>query len=82
MEKQKVRDEIAARFGKKNWLVKVLPVAYCLTGVLLMTAVPVYADGYLCNRKKCDANGLYGCSWHCDRGSSSLCSSMPFSYEF
>lgn len=37
MEKQKVRDEIAARFGKKNWLVKVLPVAYCLTGVLLMT---------------------------------------------
>lgn len=44
MEKQKVRDEIAARFGKKNWLVKVLPVAYCLTGVLLMTAVPVYAD--------------------------------------
>ena len=44
MEKQKVKDEIAARFGKKNWLVKALPIVYCVTGVLLMTAVPVYAD--------------------------------------
>ena len=44
MEKQKVKDEIAACFGKKNWLVKVLPIAYCAIGVLLMTAVPVYAD--------------------------------------
>lgn len=26
MEKQKVKDEIAARFGKKNWLVKALPI--------------------------------------------------------
>lgn len=51
MEKQKVRDEIAARFGKKNWLVKVLPVAYCLTGVLLMTAVPVYADDIFATAK-------------------------------
>lgn len=42
MEKQKVKDEIAARFGKKNWLVKALPIVYCVTGVLLMTAVPVY----------------------------------------
>ena len=41
MEKQKVKDEIAARFGKKNWLVKALPIVYCVTGVLLMTAVPV-----------------------------------------
>lgn len=38
MEKQKVKDEIAARFGKKNWLVKALPIVYCVTGVLLMTA--------------------------------------------
>ena len=44
MEKQKVKDEIAARFSKKNWLVKALPIAYCAIGVLLMTAVPVYAD--------------------------------------
>ena len=29
MEKQKVKDEIAARFGKKNWLVKALPIVYC-----------------------------------------------------
>lgn len=36
MEKQKVKDEIAARFGKKNWLVKALPIVYCVTGVLLM----------------------------------------------
>ncbi|MFR6580999.1 MAG: hypothetical protein ACLURP_02255 [Ruminococcus sp.] len=34
MEKQKVKDEIAARFGKKNWLVKALPIVYCVTGVL------------------------------------------------
>ncbi|MFR2213400.1 MAG: hypothetical protein ACLS61_06040 [Ruminococcus sp.] len=51
MEKQKVKDEIAARFGKKNWLVKALPIVYCVTGVLLMTAVPVYADDILQLRK-------------------------------
>ena len=33
MEKQKVKDEIAARFSKKNWLVKALPIAYCAIGV-------------------------------------------------
>ena len=44
MEKQKVKDEIAARFSKKNWLVKALPIAYCAIGVVLMTVVHVYAD--------------------------------------
>ena len=39
MAKQKVKDEIAARFKKKNWLVKALRVAYCVTGVLLMTCL-------------------------------------------
>ena len=51
MEKQKVKDEIAACFGKKNWLVKVLPIAYCAIGVLLMTAVPVYADDIFATAK-------------------------------
>ena len=51
MEKQKVKDEIAARFGKKNWLVKALPIVYCVTGVLLMTAVPVYADDIFATAK-------------------------------
>lgn len=55
MEKQKVKDEIAARFGKKNWLVKALPIVYCVTGVLLMTAVPVYADDIFATRK-CNAD--------------------------
>ena len=42
-EKQKVKDEIAARFGKKNWLVKALPSCILRRQVcLLMTAVPVY----------------------------------------
>ena len=50
-EKQKVKDEIAARFGKKNWLVKALPIVYCVTGVLLMTAVPVYADDIFATAK-------------------------------
>ena len=51
MEKQKVKDEIAARFSKKNWLVKALPIAYCAIGVLLMTAVPVYADDIFATAK-------------------------------
>ena len=51
MAKQKVKDEIAARFKKKNWLVKALRVAYCVTGVLLMTAVPVYADDIFATAK-------------------------------
>ena len=50
-EKQKVKDEIAARFSKKNWLVKALPIAYCAIGVLLMTAVPVYADDIFATAK-------------------------------
>ena len=45
MEKQKVKDEIAACFGKKNWLVKVLPIAYCAIGVLLMTADQAWRSG-------------------------------------
>ena len=53
-------------FGKKNWLVKVLPIAYCAIGVLLMTAVPVYADDIFATAKKRDADGLYGCSWNCN----------------
>lgn len=51
MEKQKVKDEIAARFSKKNWLVKALPIAYCAIGVLLMTVVPVYADDIFATAK-------------------------------
>ena len=51
MAKQKVKDEIAARLKKKNWLVKALRVAYCVTGVLLMTAVPVYADDIFATAK-------------------------------
>ena len=51
MEKQNVKDEIAARFSKKNWLVKALPIAYCAIGVLLMTAVPVYADDIFATAK-------------------------------
>ncbi len=78
MEKQKVKDEIAACFGKKNWLVKVLPIAYCAIGVLLMTAVPVYADDIFATAKKRDADGLYGCSWNCNCGGGGLCGSMPF----
>lgn len=82
MEKQKVKDEIAARFGKKNWLVKALPIVYCVTGVLLMTAVPVYADDIFATAEKCNADGLYRRSWHCNCGSCGLCGSMPFSNEF
>ena len=51
MEKQKVKDEIAARFKKKNWLVKALRGAYCVTGVLFMTAVLVYADDIFATAK-------------------------------
>ena len=47
MAKKKAKAEIVARFSKKKWLVKALPIAYCVTGVLLMTAVPVYADDIL-----------------------------------
>lgn len=82
MEKQKVKDEIAARFGKKNWLVKALPIVYCVTGVLLMTAVPVYADDIFATAKNANADGLYRRSWHCNCGGGGLCSSMPFSNEF
>lgn len=82
MAKQKVKDEIAARFKKKNWLVKALRVAYCVTGVLLMTAVPVYADDIFCNCEKCNADGLYRRCGNCNCGGGGLCSSMPFSNEF
>ena len=51
MAKKEVKDEIAVRFGKKNWLVKALPIAYCVTGVLFMTAVPVCADDIFATAK-------------------------------
>ena len=81
MEKQKVKDEIAARFKKKNWLVKALRGAYCVTGVLFMTAVPVYADDIFATAKNAmqtvytDVAGIATVA-------AGLCSSLPFFNEF
>lgn len=52
MAKKLVKDELAVRAEKRtSWFTKIVPLGYCTVGLLLFTAVPVYADDIFATAK-------------------------------